>query len=1130
MHRWVRQFIEAQGQVALTTVLRSINDHGSVTAVQERELEREYDIVKCLKALMNNKYGADDALNHQQCISALVSSLTSPRLMTRKLVSEVLTFLCHWERPLGHQKVLAAMDQVKNQAGETGRFDAWLRMVEVTIDGRGKLGSLVGASEEMRSGGYGMESMLMEYALATLFLINILASGSDDVYARVHIRAQFKGCGFQRIANKMQGFNYELIDKQIQQYEDETAADHEELLDRDGQSMNDSFDGDMKDLEDPVAIVEAIQKKVVGSRSHDYLVSALQHLLLIRDTTGEDKLRLFQLIDAILGYVVMDRRLPDLDLKASLNFSVQNLLDKLHTDAEARRLIEEASDARQAAEAALAERDAMAAEVAMGAEGLVERLKKQLEEQNQIIEIQRRQNENMKAELEDLQRSHMQQLQKNELETRELYLMLRDAQDIANASDKNSLAPPSPDGKPQSGKKPIDVSEMPGILDRKKLMERLERQLDRKRTEFKLEGKAWMHFPPSDKLRELREKMDAVSREAKALEMENFEQDARSRNLSANFGSYRGKSMVGQRNASMPMNFAEREQQRLKEEGEDSDVDDEAVVFEKPLLVEVRRPQITAEEAERRKNMMGNVMGELTKKQDKVDGETDSGTDAEDDGTTAGTSHPSMDSTAVDDSKDGEESLKSPVPVITVNDDASGSALPGFSGGPPPPPPPPPPQMPGMPSLPGFASGAPPPPPPPPGVPGAPSLPGFSSGGPPPPPPLPGFGSAAPPPPPPPPMPGMPGFGSGAPPPPPPPMPGMPGFGSGAPPPPPPPGMPGGFAVGGPPGAPPMPPMPPSMGTHYLSNGMATSITKGFRPEKKLKPMHWEKLDGVEYTLWAQKTDREALYTTLMSKGVLADVEKLFVFKESKMRTGGNVKKDQKKQIISNDLTKTIQIALSRYSTLDAPAVIKKIIMCDKDVLDNPAILEFLQKQELSNIPDNVQKQMAPYGIDWTADKELQKREMDPNELTREDQIYLETAFDLHHYWRSRIRALVLTRTLDQDYTELVSKLTSVVKASDVIRDSKSFHKVLDLILSIGNFMNDVTKQATGFKLGTLQRLVNTKDDKNQRNFLDFVELTIRHKFPEIDGFIDEMSIVTQVQKSRCLELSVSTMEFLTFT
>src|SRR5690606_15825162 len=80
------------------------------------------------------------------------------------------------------------------------------------------------------------------------------------------------------------------------------------------------------------------------------------------------------------------------------------------------------------------------------------------------------------------------------------------------------------------------------------------------------------------------------------------------------------------------------------------------------------------------------------------------------------------------------------------------------------------------------------------------------------------------------------------------------------------------FGFGGPPPPPPMPPMPTSMGTHYLSNNFASSLNKTglglIRPEKKLKPIHWEKLDGVEYTLWANKIDSEQLYKELPAKRV----------------------------------------------------------------------------------------------------------------------------------------------------------------------------------------------------------------------------------------------------------------------
>ncbi|KAI5804008.1 hypothetical protein DFH27DRAFT_480985 [Peziza echinospora] len=1031
---WVRAFIEAQGQVALTTVLRSINNHGTkTTGNQEKDLEREYDIVKCLKALMNNKYGADDALQHQGCVAALTASLTSPRVTTRKLVSEVLTFLCHWDRPNGHSKVLAALDQIKNQQNETGRFDAWLRIVEVTIDGRGKLGSLVGASEEVRSGGIGMENLLMEYALATLFLINSLAQ-ADDVNARIHIRAQFKGCGFARISGKMRQFKYELIDKQIERYEEDSQVDYEDLLERDGSSMIEGHEGaDARDLNDPVSIVEVINSRVQGSRTQDYFISALQHLLLIKDDTGDDRLRLFQLIDAILGHVVMDRRMPDMDLKASLNFSIQGIMDKLKVDAEATHYMEEASLARQAAEAASAERDIMAEQVAMGADGLIAKLKEQIEEQDRALEMQRRMADGLQSELNELQRVHMQQLQKNELETRELYLMLRDAQDAATAAEVDKtggLANMSASNdKPKLATK--DVTQMQGIMDRQKLMEKLAMQLERKKAEFKLEGKQWQQIAPSDKLRELREKMDAVQREARSLEQQHLEEQVRQGAVGLGSVTRAGLSRGGVRRNSVISGSGSRKKRMsrasntdrdsLLEEGElatdlDSDGGVKAEFFEghKVVKIDYRRPKAKdaggpGGAANYLKELQNRVPRLDASDDDDIDGDDElpklkpkkkrkstvvenEGSGDEDDGVTIGSSRPSV----------GSDAPKTPTDEAP-NDNGKNGFMAGFNG----------------PSAP-ASIGAPPPPPP---------MPGFNAGG-------------------------------------------------------------GWLQNKGIPGA-------PQMQMNHLG---------GYRPKKKLKPMHWEKLDGVEYTLWAsRKEGKEALYAELHSKGILDEIERMFVFKESKLGTSKK-SANEKKQLISNEIQKTFQIALSKYASLPASEVARKIITCDKDMLDNPAILDFLQKDEMSNIPDNLMKQMAPYSKDWTQpDRDQLQRELDPSELTREDQIYLETCYELHHYWKSRTRALVMTRTMLPDYQELVGKLTQVMKVSDAIRESENFKGILDIILSLGNYMNDANKQATGFKLGSLQRLVNTKDEKNRRNFLDFVERTVRSKFPQFEEFLEEL-------------------------
>ncbi|EON61594.1 hypothetical protein W97_00809 [Coniosporium apollinis CBS 100218] len=1053
---WVKTFVEAQGQIALTNVLAKINRRQgqgpapptSGRHQSDKDMDREYDIVKCLKALMNNKYGADDALAHSQIVMALAGSLIASRLNTRKLVSEVLTFLCHWGEGKGHQKVLQALDHLKSQQGENGRFDAWMRIVEVTIDGRGKMGSLVGASDEVRSGGIGMENLLMEYAVASLLLINMIVDAPErDLQLRIHLRAQFTACGIKRLLTKMEGFQYEVIDKQVERYRTNEAIDYEDILEREGSSMVDSIEGEVKDLNDPTQITDAIMTKIRGDRAQDYFVSALQHLLLMRDNEHEDRLRMFQLVDSMLSYVAMDRRLPDMDLKQSLNFTVQSLLDKLYTDSEARQARDEALEARQIADAAIAERDETRAQVELGAEGMVAKLQKQLEEQAAIIELRGRQHEAMKAELADLQRVRAQELQRNELETRELYLMLRDAQDIADSAAKKS-------GKDSAVA--VDPTQMQGILDREKLMDRLEMQLERAKTQAKLEGKVWQQVNPSNKLRELRERMEGSPQRGEFDAFDNGYINSVNRTRSAKARRAASASLADD---------GDRESEDAEIFGADG------TIYEKPRIVELKRPKMSAQQATA-------YLGEITSKVKRYEASDDE--DIEGDGVTTGPSHPSLESdspkTPTDDKFDGPAPPPPP-------------PMPGFTGGPPPPPPP----------MRGFAANAPPPPPPPP---------------------MPGFDNAAAPPPPPP----MPGFGAGMPPPPPPPPP-MPGMANGmAPPPPPPP----------PPGAPPLPGV--RTGPGFLPRpGFAAAPKVGLavaRPKKKLKALHWDKVDTPQVTIWASHAPtheaKEEKYRELSKRGVLEEVEKLFLAKDIKAIGKTSGKKSDKKQIISSDLSKTFQISLAKLSQLSVEEVVRMIIHCDKEVVDNDVVMDFLQRDDLCNIPDNTAKLMAPYSKDWTGpDAATSVREQDPAELTREDQIYLYTAFELHHYWKARMRALALTRSFEPEYDEISAKLQEVVRVSESLRDSVALMNVLGLILDIGNYMNDSNKQAAGFKLSSLARLGMVKDDKNESTFADLIERIVRTQYPDWEGFVEEIGGVVAAQKLNVEQLTTDAKRYI---
>lgn len=112
---------------------------------------------------------------------------------------------------------------------------------------------------------------------------------------------------------------------------------------------------------------------------------------------------------------------------------------------------------------------------------------------------------------------------------------------------------------------------------------------------------------------------------------------------------------------------------------------------------------------------------------------------------------------------------------------------------------------------------------------------------------------------------------------------------------------------------PPPPPMPGGMHGHFLPQQSAMASGNGLglpvvRPKKKLKALHWDKVDEASSTHWAAHTptaeERETKYMELSKKGILDEVEKLFMAKEIKKLGGAGAKKDDKKQIISSDLRK----------------------------------------------------------------------------------------------------------------------------------------------------------------------------------------------------------------------------------
>jgi cytokinesis protein len=120
-------------------------------------------------------------------------------------------------------------------------------------------------------------------------------------------------------------------------------------------------------------------------------------------------------------------------------------------------------------------------------------------------------------------------------------------------------------------------------------------------------------------------------------------------------------------------------------------------------------------------------------------------------------------------------------------------------------------------------------------------------------------------------------------------------------------------------GGPPPPPPPPGGLPRFMpaAPGFATTTNSiglpVVRPKKKLKAFHWDKVDSPMTTHWAAHTptaeEREEKYLELRKKGILDEVEKMFMAKEVRALGGGGAgaKKDDKKQLISSELHKAFR-------------------------------------------------------------------------------------------------------------------------------------------------------------------------------------------------------------------------------
>ncbi|XP_054614628.1 formin-like protein 1 [Dunckerocampus dactyliophorus] len=393
-------------------------------------------------------------------------------------------------------------------------------------------------------------------------------------------------------------------------------------------------------------------------------------------------------------------------------------------------------------------------------------------------------------------------------------------------------------------------------------------------------------------------------------------------------------------------------------------------------------------------------------------------------------------------------------------------------------------------SCPGRETPLPPPPPPPGGAP------------PPPPPPPPPLAAAAGPPPPPPPPP-PPAAGGGPPPPPPPPPPGV------GPPPPPPPGVgppppppPGVGPPPPPPGAGPLPPPPPGAGPPPPPAPGAPNTQSGLKSKKAIQTkfrmplLNWQPLkpNQVTGTIFNELDDEQVLEELNMEM-----FEEQFKTKAqgnpsdlSKVKKKLGQKSPSKTSLIDANKAKNLAITL-RKGGMSPSQICTAIEMYDQQSLS----IDFLELLEHFIPSDFEMKLLLNYENDG--------RPLD--ELTDEDRFILH--FGKIPRLSQRINTLTFMGNFPESVKRLQPQLNSIIAASMSIKSSAKLKKILEIVLAFGNYMNSSKRGAAyGFRLQSLDLLLETKSTDRSQTLLHFITNIILDKYPDLANFYTELHFV----------------------
>ncbi|XP_072481818.1 protein diaphanous homolog 2 isoform X3 [Notamacropus eugenii] len=286
---WVNNFGH-EGLGVLLDLLEKLLDKKQQESIDKKN---QHKLIQCLKAFMNNKFGLQRILGDERSLLLLARAIDprQPSMMTE--IVKILSAICI----VGEDNILDKLLGAITTAAERNNKERFSPIVE------------------------GLENHeALQLQVACMQFINALVTSPYELDFRIHLRNEFLRSGLKKMLPGLKEKDNEELDIQLRVFDENKDEDLNELSHR----LND-IRAEMDDMNE---VYHLLYNMLKDTSSENYLLSILQHFLLIRNDYYV-RPQYYKIIEECVSQIVlhgsgMD---PDFKYRQRLDIDFTHLID-----------------------------------------------------------------------------------------------------------------------------------------------------------------------------------------------------------------------------------------------------------------------------------------------------------------------------------------------------------------------------------------------------------------------------------------------------------------------------------------------------------------------------------------------------------------------------------------------------------------------------------------------------------------------------------------------------------------------------------------------------------------------------------------------------------------------------------